>query len=362
MVTGTGRNVLSSAGAVLRRRWRAVAGVAVLVLLGRRLGNGPFLDAVHAVSVPDLFLALLLGVATTVLSAWRWSLTAAGLGLRLPLAGAVGDYYRALFLNAVLPGGVLGDVDRAVRHGKDVGDVGLAARAVVLERCAGQVVLVAAAAGVLLLDDEPLPLPAVPSSPVALGVGVGVVLAVLAVAVGAAVLVARGRGRGRASSRRPDGRPAWWVAEAGRALGDPGRAAGILAASVGVLAGHLATFLLAARAVGSSADAGRLLPLGLLALLAMGVPLNVGGWGPREGVTAWAFAAAGMGAAAGLTTAVVYGLFALVASLPGAAVPLAGRVTRRLGSRLGSRPASGTRPVAVPVALPVAVPVGPAAR
>jgi hypothetical protein len=61
----------------------------------------------------------------------------------------------------------------------------------------------------------------------------------------------------------------------------------------------------------------------VLSLLAMGLRLNVGGWGPREGVTALAFGAAGLGAAQGLTTAVVYGVLALVASLPGALVLVA---------------------------------------
>ena len=87
-----------------------------------------------------------------------------------------------------------------------------------------------------------------------------------------------------------------------------------------VLAGHLAMFVLAARAAGSDASVGRLLPLALLALLAMGLPLNIGGWGPREGVTAWAFGAAGLGAGTGLTVAVVYGVLSFVASLPGAVV------------------------------------------
>jgi hypothetical protein len=53
------------------------------------------------------------------------------LGVRLPLRTAVADCYRSLFLNATLPGGVLGDVHRAVRHGRDVGDVGRGIRAVV---------------------------------------------------------------------------------------------------------------------------------------------------------------------------------------------------------------------------------------
>ena len=83
-------------------------------------------------------------------SAWRWCLVARGLRIRLPLGAAVADYYRALFLNAALPGGVLGDVHRAVRHGQSTGDIGRGVRAVVLERTAGQVVLVAVGGAVLL--------------------------------------------------------------------------------------------------------------------------------------------------------------------------------------------------------------------
>ena len=64
----------------------------------------------------------------------------------------------------------------------------------------------------------------------------------------------------------------------------------------------------------------RLIPLVLLALLAMVLPANVAGFGPREGVAAWAFAAAGLTATQGVATAVVYGALALVSSLPGAAV------------------------------------------
>jgi hypothetical protein len=37
-------------------------------------------------------------------------------------------------------------------------------------------------------------------------------------------------------------------------------------------------------------------------------------------VTAWAFGAAGLGAASGVATAVAYGVMVFVASLPGAAV------------------------------------------
>jgi hypothetical protein len=62
-----------------------------------------------------------------------------------------------------------------------------------------------------------------------------------------------------------------------------------------------------------------MLPLAMLALLGMVAP-GIAGWGPREGVAAWVFGAAGLGAGTGVATAVVYGVMALVASLPGALV------------------------------------------
>jgi hypothetical protein len=93
---------------------------------------------------------------------------------------------------------------------------------------------------------------------------------------------------------------------------------------VATLAGYLALFVVAARAAGSQAALGALLPLLVLGLLAMALPLNIGGWGPREGVTAVAFGSVGFGATQGLTTAVVYGVLSLIACLPGVAVLLLG--------------------------------------
>ena len=100
---------------------------------------------------------------------------------------------------------------------------------------------------------------------------------------------------------------------------------GIVLASALVVGGHAVTFLIAARTAGTTAPPSRMLPLALLVLLAMVLP-NIGGWGPREGVTAWAFAAAGLGADQGVATAVVYGVMVLVASLPGAVFLMAGLV------------------------------------
>ena len=109
---------------------------------------------------------------------------------------------------------------------------------------------------------------------------------------------------------------------------------GVLLAAVLAIAGHAATFLLAARTAGSDAPIGRLLPLAMLVLLAMAVPANIGGWGPREGAAAWLFAAARLGAGQGVATATVYGVLVLAASLPGALLFVAPWLRRAVQPRL----------------------------
>lgn len=296
------------------RRWTGpgLAAVALAVVIWR-LGTGPFLAGLRAVDGPAVLAAAGVVLFTTVCSAWRWTIVARGLGIRLSLRAAVASYYRALFLNLTLPGGVAGDVHRGVSHGRDVRDVGRALRAVVWERAAGQGVQAVLTIAVLLI----LPSPVRSFMPFVAGAAVAVALVL--------VLVARIR-RGDARSR--------WVRVRNAVATDlhdgvvrRNAFPAIVLASVLVVLGHAVTFLIAAQAVGVSAPISRLLPLALLALLAMVLP-NVGGWGPREGVTAWAFAAAGLGANRGAAAAVAYGVLVLAASLPGAIVLVAGWVSR----------------------------------
>jgi hypothetical protein len=70
--------------------------------------------------------------------------------------------------------------------------------------------------------------------------------------------------------------------------------------------------------------------------MAMVLP-NIGGWGPREGVAAWVFGAAGLGAGRGVATAVVYGIMVFVACLPGAVILVASWFRR-------TRPTEPTEP------------------
>jgi uncharacterized membrane protein YbhN (UPF0104 family) len=331
---------------VTRSVWawiRVLGGAAIIGLLMWRLGTGAFLDGLRVIDGGTVLAAFGIGVATTVFSAWRWCLVARGLGMQLSLRAAVADYYKALFLNAALPGGVLGDVDRAVKHGRDEGDVGRGVRAVVLERTAGQIVLIAV--GVTVLCTVP--------SPVLSQLGRhGPRVALIAGSVGAvAVVILLGARRLRRGTSRAARAARTGFAEIRTGLLARRKWPGIMFASTVVLAGHLATFLVAARAAGSSASLLRLAPLMLLALLAMTLPVNIGGWGPREGVTAWAFGAAGLSATQGLTIAVVYGLCAFVAALPGLAVLIARGATRMRATRsVPALPDEAPKPVHLPPA------------
>jgi glycosyltransferase 2 family protein len=268
-------------------RWvRLVGAAAILGVLVWRLGTGPFLDGLRSIDVSAVLAAVALGAVTTACAAWRWTAVARGFGRPLPYRSALAAYYRALFLNTALPAGVLGDVHRGVRHGL---------RPVVWERVGGQVVQIAIALVVL----SALPWSGRAAMPyVLLG----------AVAVLAAVIVLLVRWRGLRGELQRGFGPSWRV---------------VLLASTVMVIGHAATFLIAAHTAEVHASLARLLPLAMIALLASAVPLNLGGWGPREGVTAWAFGAAGLGAGAGVATATVYGVLVIAACLPGAVVLLA---------------------------------------
>ncbi|HEY3771569.1 MAG TPA: lysylphosphatidylglycerol synthase transmembrane domain-containing protein [Solirubrobacteraceae bacterium] len=298
-------------------RWaRPAAVAAVLAAVIWRLGSGPFVDGVRALDGRVLVAAAAILLVTTVCAAWRWKIVADGLGVRLSLTNAVAGYYRALFLNLTLPGGVAGDVHRGVSHGRDVRDVGHALRAVVWERTAGQAIQVLLTISVLFV----LPSPLRSSMPfVALALAATVVVVVL-------VLVVRARtGHGRSRWERAQSAA---VADIRHGLLRKRAVPAVVLASTVAVLGHVLTFLIAARAVGITAPVSRLLPLAFLSMMAMVLP-NIGGWGPREGVTAWAFSAAGLSAGRGAATAVAYGVMVLAASLPGALVLLSGWLARR---------------------------------
>lgn len=303
----------------LRRDWRTwgrpVCGALVVVVVLLRVGPTPFVTALHAVSGWAVLTALAITVVTTVCAAWRWSLVAATLGLEVPVPAAIAAYYRSQLLNSTLPGGVVGDVHRAVREGRDLGAVWRTARSVAWERVLGQVVQVLVTVLALVLLATPLrPGP----SAIALGA-----LTVAGVAW-TGLLAAGWRRRGASPSSRVGGVVAAVVDDLRRLLA-PGTGPAVAGLSVVAVAGHTTLFVVAAHAVGVGLPFAALLVVALVVLLAAALPTNLAGWGPREGVAAWAFGMVGAGAAAGVSVAALYGVLSLLATLPGAVLLVVGR-------------------------------------
>jgi uncharacterized membrane protein YbhN (UPF0104 family) len=307
----------------VRRAWprlRLLAGAVVLVALVWRFGTGPFADAWHGTTWSAVAAVLAINLASTLTSAWRWRVVARELGAPLTVRESVTSYYRSQVLNSALPGGILGDAHRGVRHGRGAGNLAVGLRATAWERLAGQVVQV----GMMVLALAFLGTSLTPLTPLA--------LFLVGVPAAAAWLLARSRAAIMG-----------WVSTDLRVLARPPVGARLTLASCGSSLGHVAVFLVAAHAVGVQASWPLLATVALVVLVGSAVPLNVAGWGPREGVTAWVFAAVGLGAATGLTVSIVYGVLGAVATAPGALVLLADALGR--GSRPGTALETPDRPL-----------------
>jgi len=269
-----------------------LAAAGILVALGLKLGAGPFLDALHSMSVAAVLLAVVITAGTTWACARRWSLLADRLDVGVPIKAAYRAYYRAQFLNAILPSGVVGEVDRAVWHGHSSRAMARGIRSVAWDRITGQVVLFGLA--VIAIPALRPPLRAW-------------MLWFLVIAI-AALLVVR--------AARPAFMQRAW-AEARQVPGARGVWPRVLLLSTLAAAGHMAVFVIAARAVGVTAPVLELLPLAVVVLQVSAIPVGVLGWGPREGGATLVFGAAGLGASTGLAVSLTYGVLAMLATLPG---------------------------------------------
>lgn len=290
---------------------RLCVSVGLLIALAAWLDVGQIAERLRGMRPSWVGLALALSVVQVVVSAWRWRFTAGRLGIELPFSVALREYYLAMFLNQVIPGGVVGDVSRAWRHAR-AGSTpqsagGSAVRAVILERASGQVVMAIVAT---------LSLAALP-----LSFGAGWwwgVLAAGAVGVGFWAWLS-GRRLGETSLVDRFWRDAQVALFSGSAF--PLQ----FASSTVVVVTYLMTYLVAARAIGVDTSVWVLLPLVAPVLLTMLVPVTVAGWGMRESAAATLWGAAGLTVVDGVAISVAYGLVVLLSTLPGALVLAGGR-------------------------------------
>jgi uncharacterized membrane protein YbhN (UPF0104 family) len=298
-----------------KTRWfrlttRAVVGGAVLIAVVAHVGTGPFVRGLLNLDIPSIVVATLLAFTATAAAAWRWRVIAGRLGVELSWSSAITMYYRSVFLNMVLPGGVTGDMHRAISHGRSVESVAQASRAVAIERGSGQVVQLALALVVLATIGAQFE---------------GYLITVLAIGMVAIVVVLAAL----AASRRVRKIARHELNELRTGLGSPVAAVQVTIASVVVVGCHVATFAVATAALGESMPPLRLLTLAVVILLGASIPLNIGGWGPREGIAGWAFALAGFGAAAGVAASTLFGVLSFIAIVPGVIVTVIAARRRR---------------------------------
>ena len=269
---------------------RVVLPVLALALLWQKLGAQAFRPALEVIAPGPLLAGLLLGGVAVAAQTARWRILMAASGIPIGRPEALAECYRASALNTVLPGGVAGDVLRAWRQrARAPGGWRPAAGSVLADRMTGLCLFLAAAAVVLAIQSAP----------------------VLAAACAAGSLIA------------------WSVARPQlRRLGLRERA-GVWGWSAVALASLVGLTVVVAVTLRVEEDAAAVATLGIALLAGMAVPLNLGGWGPREAAGALAALLIGAAPAVGVAVAAGYGLLSTVSVLPGFVVLVLGGPVRR---------------------------------
>jgi glycosyltransferase 2 family protein len=296
---------------------RAAISAGLLLFLLSALGIREVAARLAALHPGWVALAVGISVAQILLLGWRWQVTARALGVPIRFRTAVVEYHLGIFLNQVLPGGILGDLARAWRQSRSETHPlprGATLRAVLLERASAQVVMTGIAIGCTILLFARLGTRVegwAPSlSPLSLG---------LTVVLGAAAIWGLLRWRRSIPARGSLAARMWtevWN-DARRALLSRSGLPFHLLTSVLVVASYVAVFVAAARAVGVQTAIGQLALLVPPVLMTMLIPVTISGWGLREGAAAALWEAVGLSPADGILISVVYGLLVLLSSLPG---------------------------------------------
>lgn len=311
------------------RAWAALrlaASVGLLVAAFAWLDVSTIAAALSGADPLWLLLAVVFQVPIIVAMGLRWRVVAAGLDLHMAPGSAVREYWASVFLNQVLPLGVAGDLARgarlAHRHGLDTRSpsttreaIAPAFVAVAVDRFGAQLLLW----GLIVTTLPPL-LPRMTSS---MFVTPGWVVGAIAGGLLVTLVAARLGWRRLSTTRREQlmratvRAPAWrWHLGVGLAS----------------IALHVATLYACGRALDQSFSLSAWWALGLFLLGVGSIPWFFAGWGIRELSLSGAFVFLGARAEGGAALGLLFGLVALVSSLPGATF-VAGRGGPDRGTR-----------------------------
>lgn len=269
--------------------WLATLGL--LLLLAARIDLDRMGRALAEADVAWVLLAAALGPLQIALSAERWRIAAVSAGSPLTRQTALREFALSALLNQVLPGGVSGDVIRAMRAGSEQAPM-VGAWVVLTDRLVGLtvhllLVLVGVSLWPLLHEDAPAPWP------------------VVLLSISLLILFFVGL-----ISKTPLGKTA-------RDALMTGSGPRQIALSALLTASFIAAFACCGRAIGR--------PLGALSitavpvvLLSMALPLTVGGWGLREWTASAVLPPLGMSEETAVACSALYGISVWLGALPSA--------------------------------------------
>jgi uncharacterized membrane protein YbhN (UPF0104 family) len=283
---------------------RIAAAGALLAAVIHVAEPAALVDALRRVDRDWLLAGVVAALLSNVASALRWRALTAWLGAAVSPLFALLTYFRAMALNALLPGAVVGgDLYRALalrQSGLPTLDAGLS---VLLDRVSGLWVLLLLGAGALPFAASSMALP-LPLSPVWIDLSCAAAAVLLLTAP--LLLIARPIKDGRAFAalarlqsrlRRPRVLQQYVLQ---------------MGASLLVQALSIAALACGGRALGADLPlavwAAAAAPIFLMAAL----PVSVGGWGTREAAAAAVLAAFGVPAAQAVAVALIYGVFGLL--------------------------------------------------
>jgi uncharacterized membrane protein YbhN (UPF0104 family) len=257
--------------------------------------------------------------------AQRWAFFARELGAPLGYSAALGAYYVSIFLNQLLPLGMLGDAVRGAWHARRLTTVAAAepssrpaldaAIALILDRASGQLLLLALVLAVLPWWWQPV-LEAARHSGHELGS-----FAILGSLLGLVVLAAALFYFRRSALQR--------TARMRRVFLRPGALAVHEAYSAAALAAHVFAFFCTARALGFALPPGLAVRVVPLVLAASTLPSFALGTGAREASAAALYHVLGLRAAEGAAIALCFGVLGFIASTPALLVLLSLRLSSR---------------------------------
>jgi glycosyltransferase 2 family protein len=308
-----------SRAAALRIAFGALASGLVFGLILRFIARNGGAPSFADLELPWALGAVLLTMLQIALVAGRWAFFSRELGASIDYSAALGAYFVSVFLNQLLPLGILGDALRGVWHARRLRSAAAtvrpavnAATALILDRASGQLTLLVIVLSILPLWWQPL-------GDAARGAAFSFDGKVLFLALLAALTVLGLCSYFWRSALRHTAR-ARHIFFGARGLAAHGACSAI---SVALLVG---AFECTARALGFPLHFGLALRVIPLVLAASSLPSFALGTGAREVSAAALYHLLGLRAAEGAAIGLGFGLLGLVASLPGLLVLVLARM------------------------------------